>query len=226
MRAIKVLDHALLHADPLKQDLQGKTTNEQDIQETTEEQETNHSEYFIQVLGLKCLCSCLMQKNMKKYKKVYSEFSPKDDQEHVISIFYSLFKSVKKQEFMTRLYYKFIENDYEKLERLVATFDQCQQRALEVEQTILSNNRASKRNDSELDYMDRLDGGLFTLQLVAILLAHLAQEASLKAKIIHFLDRYIYNMETVSLIIQEYLENLGPQGLREKGVSLLLTGLN
>lgn len=97
--AVKVIDHAL----------------------TGSEDDTS-SHHFINLLGLGTLFSLLMQKGGKSYKRKYTSFSQKEEDEHLVSIISSLFKYTTENSLLARLNAKFVESNFEKLDRLVNLF--------------------------------------------------------------------------------------------------------
>ncbi|CAG8449035.1 9177_t:CDS:10 [Dentiscutata heterogama] len=97
MRSIKVLDYAL-------------STPEGTI----------CCERFVDIFGLKTLFSNFMRKGLKKFKKSYKSFSEAEEEEHIIGIIVSLLKSLpQNSEHRLRLFNKFLENDLEKVDRLL-----------------------------------------------------------------------------------------------------------
>lgn len=141
MRAFKVIDHAL----------QGD--------------KTTASTRFVSIGGLKSLFTAFMKKGSLKYKKAYKDFSQDEEDEHVASIIFSLFVNLQdNEELLNRLVFKFIEEDLEKLHRLLLLH------------ITLFQKIANLKID---DYLDRLDAGLFTLQLVDAILLFISRSNEL-----------------------------------------------
>lgn len=177
IRAVKVVNHALL--SPSGYALAHK---------------------WIEILGLKTLFAAFMRKGIKDFKKTYKGFSEKEEEgvyiflklysahvshstktEHIISIIVSLFKHADTIESQFRLLAKFLELD--KVDRLVELHfeyvSKLERAGLGV--TALNNKKKRKRSDSdsedseeeedeEQQYLDRLEKGLFTLQLVDLVI--------------------------------------------------------
>ncbi|KAJ3334241.1 hypothetical protein HDU91_002773, partial [Kappamyces sp. JEL0680] len=129
MRAFKLLDHAL-HGT-----------------------KTEACAQFVNLGGLKSLFTAFMKKGSAKYKKEYSEsYSQKEEDEHVVSILYSLFVNLQDaDDVIKRLVYKFVEQDFEKLHRLLL---------------LHAEYSARVENAETDDYLDRLDAGQYLVQLV------------------------------------------------------------
>ena len=100
--------------------------------------------------------------------------SAEEHEEHTISIMASIFKNVtagnnaSKQR--DRILTKFTENDHEKVDRLMEIHDKYLAKVQEADAEIDDEVKTLEGTEAELSeediYMKRLDGGLFTLQLV------------------------------------------------------------
>lgn len=96
--------------------------------------------------------------------------------EHVVSCIYSLWKHVTGVH-LERLMNKFVENDFEKVQRLVELHDTFYKATLECEKKIqqkmkelISSRKGISDEDEDSFYLMKLDAGLFTLQLVDLVL--------------------------------------------------------
>jgi beta-catenin-like protein 1 len=79
-------------------------------------------EHFVEALGLKSLFAAFMGKGGPKKNKTSAAFAtpPLEDEEHVLSILASLFTSLDSETpARIRTLAKFVENDYEKVDRLL-----------------------------------------------------------------------------------------------------------
>lgn len=151
--AIKVIDHALTGASS-----QGLCNR------------------FVDIMGLGFLFGCFMGSGMTKFKKKYMEFSSKDDQEHIISILSCLLKHCDESQ-LHRVYAKLVENDFEKLAKLLEIYHQYQTAILVADEALelrAAQNARKLAVDDASNYLERLDAGLFTLQLLAVILLQLA----------------------------------------------------
>ena len=147
IRAVKVIDHALL---------------------TPQGQPLAHR--FIEAMGLKTLFAAFMKKGIKAYKKEYKSFSEKEEEgmattsnvlsEHIMSIIVSLFKHADTIDSQLRLLAKFLE--LEKMDRLMEMHFAYSDR--------MAGVKATETGDEDQDYLDRLEAGLFTLQLVDLVI--------------------------------------------------------
>jgi len=141
--------------------------------------------YFIDILGLKTLFPLLMKKDCKKISKRYKDFNETSDDEHIVSVLASLLKTLTKPEdlpYRKRLLIKFIENDFEKLERLVSLHVQYHYKIIRSDQETTTSNEIEDLTPEELAeeaYLRQLDHGLFTLQMTDSIIAILSTDNSL-----------------------------------------------
>ncbi|KAJ3280005.1 hypothetical protein HK104_000993 [Borealophlyctis nickersoniae] len=227
MRALKVLDHALL----------GRIESRE------------FSTRFVEILGLKTLFAVFMQKGMKKYKKEYKAFSEteadgkscgtemihynfanftKSSAEHVISILSSLFRNLPDPSSRTRLVLKFIENDFEKLDRLMELHQQYSNRVAHIDEEIQkskqereSQDGGDEDEDKDDDYLKRLDGGLFVLQLVDFILGYCCveeEEGRIQQRVRLLLERQGRTFEDIKRVLKEYADNTDVEEEREDGL--------
>jgi beta-catenin-like protein 1 len=117
---------------------------------------------FITLGGLSPLFTAFMKKGSAKYKKEYPEYSQREEDEHCFSILCSLFLNVEQVDCRNRLVYKFLENDREKFHALLISH---------AEYVLLA------QNDHD-DYLDRLDSGLYHLQLIDTLVLFCCKESA------------------------------------------------
>ncbi|KAF2583811.1 hypothetical protein F2Q70_00037840 [Brassica cretica] len=118
-----------------------------------------------------------------------------------------------------RLLSKFVENEYEKIDRLMELYirysDRVRSEAERLDQLEL--------DDLELDedekYNRKLESGLYSLQLVAVILGHIwcSEHSGMRARIELLLKQQKLSKNDVKEILQEYHDNLGDvEGAEEK----------
>jgi len=175
---------------------------------------------FIDILGLRTLFPLFM-KTPKRSKR--AGVSAEEHEEHVISILASLFKNVtstnnavKQRE---RLLAKWTENDHEKVDRLMEVHDKYLVKMAEVDKLIEKEIRAAQRNpeqepltDEEI-YLKRLEGGLFSLQLVDYIILEVCScgASTVKQRVLQILNLRGGSLKTVRDIVREYAGNLGDE---------------
>eukprot|EP01116_Phalansterium_solitarium_P003568 TRINITY_DN14389_c0_g1_i1.p1 TRINITY_DN14389_c0_g1~~TRINITY_DN14389_c0_g1_i1.p1 ORF type:complete len:591 (+),score=197.05 TRINITY_DN14389_c0_g1_i1:45-1775(+) len=136
---------------------------------------------FVEMLGLKTLFAAFMKVQRSASSKHRKGFDERADNEHIAAIIVSLFRHVRGQ-LLQRLQGKFRENDGEKLERLVELHDTYWRRLQQLEKQIADDTLQLKLELEEAPTEDeltarRLDGGLYTLQLIDTIIAYVVYHA-------------------------------------------------
>ncbi|WFD22352.1 hypothetical protein MEQU1_001022 [Malassezia equina] len=161
--ALKVLDHAL-------SDAQGGAACGR----------------FVEAFGLRALCPVLMRPIEGKGAL------RAQDMEHLLGIFAALLHNLGSDSLLrTRVLAKFVEQDYAKLDRLLALRAIAVERVeaaaprLVKEQAVLAAEGIEPADLEALVYARRLESGLYTLQLLDYVLAWLAMEDDHMQKHMH-----------------------------------------
>ncbi|KAI8365389.1 Catenin-beta-like protein [Radiomyces spectabilis] len=163
----------------------------------------------------------------KKLKKSHKEYVESEDEEHIMCIILSLMRNLSQDDLQRiRLIRKFIDDDYEKVDRLVEMKEQYEAR----DQRVLAEIEEEKKDmdEEELEefgdefYIRRLDAGLFTLQRVCLVIAALSiEDVGIRDKAMMLLKRMGSDMSSVTRIIEEetallqdfvYLKNVATGG--------------
>ncbi|XP_055804740.1 uncharacterized protein LOC129873635 [Solanum dulcamara] len=174
-------------------------------------------ERFVDVMGLKTAFPAFMGKLplSKKNKKRYKE----ELEERLVSLVASLFGGILRGSRRDRLLSKFVENECEKIDRLMELYMRYSNRIkLETERFDLL-----ELDDLEMDedekYNRKLEAGLYTLQLIAVILGHLwsSEHPRIRARIELLLKQQKMTKQDVKDILQEYHDNIGDlEGPEEK----------
>ncbi|ORY80665.1 Catenin-beta-like protein [Leucosporidium creatinivorum] len=186
-RAIKTLDHAL----------QGQSG-------------IALCEKFVELLGLKTLFSAFMGKSAnKKSKASFSTATTHEDTEHLLSLLSSLLTSLSSDSPpRLRLLAKFVENDYEKVDRLIELREEVETR---VEKAARETVAEEGEDVDEVDiYLGKLEGGLASLQLIDYVTAWICMEDDgVRDHIIMLLARKDRSLSDVIRVLAEYRDNIG-----------------
>lgn len=153
------------------------------------------------------LSKCLSDDKKKKKKDKAGD--SKEFDENVVSCIQSLVRNVGKDkpELYTRLISKFTENNYDKINVLVALF--CKYH--DVIKSLGGGN-----DDDDEDLLDKFDMGLFTLQSVCVILATLAAEdEGIRKYLDALLSANSIEPRTVRDYVQEMSEQVGDGKERE-----------
>ncbi|WVR03234.1 hypothetical protein IAU60_000225 [Kwoniella sp. DSM 27419] len=195
-RAIKVLNYAL----------------------QTEDGAAN-CEKFVEVLGLKSLFSAFMGKGEGKKKKLNAT-SSFEDEEHLLGILVSLFTNLGSDTpERIRLIAKFVEGNYEKVERLLEMREAAEGKLKAVNREIQMERRVMEANKEEITdveesewYLRRMDAGLSSLQNADYVLAWVCMEddgAMTHARLL--LYRKNQSFKDVVAVLTEFKENVGDE---------------
>lgn len=178
-------------------------------------------ERFVDVLGLKTLFAAFMGKVVVK-RKAKGDVAQLEEQidERSISIVASLFGGLSKGARRERLLSKFTESEFEKVDRLMEFYLRYSDRVIDEErrQTEQKTHDDVEMSDEER-YLSKLEAGLFTLQLLALILAHIwaANLPGVHDRIDLLLKQQRLSRTDVKTVLQEYQQNIGDvDGIEEK----------
>ncbi|TDL29730.1 DUF1716-domain-containing protein [Rickenella mellea] len=180
---------------------------------------TKSCETFVEALGLKTLFTALMGKPSKKQKGT-SASPASEDTAHVLGILSSLFTNLASESpARIRLLAKFVENNYEKVDKLLEIREQAQSRIRVVEAEIEAEKKAlldegEEIGEAETDrwYLSRLDGGQFTLQTVDYILAWVCMEDDgIRDHLVQMLTRKGKSLKDVVEVLKSFRDNIGDE---------------
>jgi beta-catenin-like protein 1 len=189
--ALKVLDHAMIGPEG-----------------------ADNCQKFVDILGLGRLFP-LFIKSPKAHKKAGP--NKRQLEEHIISIVASLVKNcdgIQRQ----RLINKFVENDHEKVDRLMELHFKYLERVNKVDDKIEQKKRELRRSGSEITdemeeehYMSRLDAGLFTLQLIDYIMLDICHSgpSSVRQRVMKILNIRGGSIKAIKSIMREYAGSIG-----------------
>jgi len=173
---------------------------------------------FVEKLGLKVLFAIFMKKGPKT--KIKAEAT--ESEEHVVSIIQSLSRYCTGTP-VARVLNKFMENSFEKLERLLELHEEYNRSVQEADkardeglaQTI---DRELEVNEEDQLFLDRCDAGLFTLQQVDLVLIRLVNMGNRQAsdEVGKLMDAKGVKIEEVQHVVLEYCKNLGDGAADER----------
>ncbi|CAH0557978.1 unnamed protein product [Brassicogethes aeneus] len=164
---------------------------------------------FVDILGLRTIFPLFMKTPKKNRKKV---LSTEEHEEHVCSIIASMLRNCRGSQ-RQRLVSKFTENDHEKVDRLLELHFKYLEKVESVDDGIDEN----EEHDEDAAYLKRLEGGLFTLQLVDYIIVEVcsAGAPSIKQRVMQSLNLRGASLKTIKHIMREYAGNLGEEGDKE-----------
>uniref|UniRef100_T1J520 Beta-catenin-like protein 1 n=1 Tax=Strigamia maritima TaxID=126957 RepID=T1J520_STRMM len=189
--ALKVLDHAMCN-------LEG----------------ADNCNKFVDILGLRTVFPLFMKTPQKQKRK---GLSTEDHEEHVCSILASMLKNCKGNQ-RQRLMNKFTENDHEKVDRLMELhfkyLEKVQVMDNQIEKEKLNLQKLGEEIDFTMEddfYLQRLDAGLFTLQLIDYIMLECCASVppSIKQRVLQMLNLRGGSIKTIRNIMRECAGNIG-----------------
>ncbi|KAI0719562.1 Catenin-beta-like protein [Cerioporus squamosus] len=164
-------------------------------------------ETFVDALGLKSLFSTFMG---KKKQKANAAHAASEDTAHTLGIVSSLLSNLASDSpARIRLLAKFVENSYEKPEKLLEIRDAAQTRLKATDKELVDEKKRLEADGEDvaemqdLWYLRRLDGGLFTLQTTPYM--HMPQ---IHDHIKKLLDRKNQSFKDIVKTLQIMLDNV------------------
>nr|CAI5816876.1 unnamed protein product [Callosobruchus analis] len=165
---------------------------------------------FVDILGLRTIFPLFMKTPKKNRKRV---LSTEEHEEHVCSIIASMLRNCKGPQ-RQRLISKFTENDHEKVDRLLELHFKYLEKVDAIDNAL---NEKENEDDDDAIYLKRLEGGLFTLQLVDYIIIEVCNcgSPSIKQRAVQILNLRGASLKTIKHVMREYAGNLGDEGDQE-----------
>ncbi|KAF9567315.1 DUF1716-domain-containing protein [Agrocybe pediades] len=175
-------------------------------------------ETFVEALGLKTLFIALMGKPGKRQKGAV-DLPDSEDIGHILGIISSLLTNLPSEsQSRIRVIVKFVEADYEKVDKLLDIRDAARKRLSTADAEIQKDKQDILEEEGEDGltpdvedgfYLRRLDGGLFTLQTVDYILAWIMMEDDgIRQHCIRMLGRRNEGMKDILQTLQVYYEHV------------------
>jgi len=167
-------------------------------------------------LGLKCLCPLLVRGlKTKKFKKhgekaaLNISLSRQANMENILTIFTALFQELPKDgEEKMRLVQKFLENRCEKINRLLELHQLYLSQVNGFDKVLIANRRTVDENS----YLERLENGLFSLQMTDYLIVDIAANGNdvIKDHLKKTIKMRNVKSPQIAAIVREYANELVP----------------
>ncbi|KAL4132573.1 hypothetical protein QTP88_009697 [Uroleucon formosanum] len=165
---------------------------------------------FVDILGLRTIFPLFMKTPKKNRKRM---LSTEEHEEHVISIIANMLRNCRGTQ-RQRLMTKFSENDMEKVDRLMELHFKYMEKVEMIDAAIDEKNMGEE--DEDEIYLKRLNGGLFSLQLVDYITLEVCNSSpNIKKRVTHILNMRGGTLKTIRQIMREYAGNLGEDGDKE-----------
>ena len=176
---------------------------------------------FVEAAGLKTVFGMLMKSGSKKDKAKEKHGLEKQSVEHIIGMIASLLRyTLASSPERIRTLAKFVENDYEKISRLIELRKEYKSRMDRVEAEILLERQEEVEIDQEMEDMwlgRRLDAGVFSLQTLNVILAWLvAEDDKARIRIKDALDE-AGGLDLLAKNLREQLDGINVDDDNDKG---------
>ncbi|XP_027334129.1 beta-catenin-like protein 1 isoform X1 [Abrus precatorius] len=177
-------------------------------------------ERFVDVLGLKTAFAAFMGKipvSKKNKKERYQE----ELEERLVSLIASLFGGILRGSRRERLLSKFVENECEKIDRLMELYIRYSDRVKAETERLNQVELDDLEMDEDEKYNRKLESGLYTLQLIAVILGQIwcselvlikyfmVRHPQMRGRIELLLKQNKLTKQHIKDILQEYHDNIG-----------------
>lgn len=150
---------------------------------------------FVDILGLRTIFPLFMTTPKKSKKRI---ISVEAHEEHVVSIIASMLRNCKGAQ-RQRLLSKFTENEFEKVERLL----ELHLKYLDKVDVIDAEIDEDGEDEENANYLKRLSGGLFTLQLIDYIILEIsATSETIKQHVVKILNLRKASMKRIRQIMR------------------------
>ncbi|QCD77968.1 beta-catenin-like protein 1 [Vigna unguiculata] len=172
-------------------------------------------ERFVDVLGLKTAFAAFMvvcfDAQIPVSKKNKKERYQEDLEERLVSLIASLFGGILRGSRRDRLLSKFVENECEKIDRLMELYIRYSDRVKAETERLNQVEFDDLEMDEDEIYNRKLESGLYTLQLIAVILSHIwcSEHPQMRGRIELLLKQNKLSKTHIKDILQEYHDNIG-----------------
>lgn len=172
---------------------------------------------FVDILGLRTIFPLFMKTPKRNKQRLLSS---EEFEEHVCSIISSMLRNTKGSQ-KQRLLSKFIENDFEKVDRLIELHLKYLEKVETIDKEIEIQKKFKRpeidenneeEDEEEANYLKRLSGGLFTLQLIDYIILEIAispDGPKIKQRLQQILNLRGSSLKLIKDVMREYAGNLG-----------------
>ncbi|KAF1891113.1 hypothetical protein Lal_00001252 [Lupinus albus] len=144
-------------------------------------------------------------------KKNKKESFQEELEERIVSLVASLFGGILRGSRRERLLSKFVENECEKIDRLMELYLRYSDRVKAETERLSEIELDDLEMDEDEKYNRKLESGLYTLQLLAVILGHLwcSEHSQMRGRIELLLRQNKLSKKHIKDILQEYHDNIG-----------------
>ncbi|KAK9834002.1 hypothetical protein WJX81_002145 [Elliptochloris bilobata] len=180
-------------------------------------------ERFVDHLGLRTLFSMFMGKSKVQQSKGEAG-GEAEGEERMVSIVSSLMQGLARGSRRDRVAAKFVENEFEKCDRLMELYTRYVRRVRteEVRLAAMPEEEAAEAAEAGEDYvlLARLGAGLYTLQQCALIMGHLwfVGDLGVRKRILLLLHQQGLTLAGVRAVLEEFHDSIGDEDGADEGV--------
>lgn len=158
------------------------------------------------LLGLKLLFSIFMGK--VKLKRKGEGSIEREVEERSVSLISNIFQGLSRGAKRDRIAAKFVENEFEKCDRLVEIFFSYYEMVATAEEQLAQQDEEHSEQDA---FLTRMDAGLYTLQQCSLVIGYLWNmgDMGIRRRVIMLLHQKNCALSLVRETLQEYHDNIG-----------------
>nr|CAH8864358.1 unnamed protein product [Trichobilharzia regenti] len=230
--ALRVLDYALCPVSPTASQTSSELELPQKPHSSVDPEAVvvANCSKFVEILGLRTIFPLFMHtprehalrstsSKSKTKPKVISGPTSAEMEEHVINIVSALLRHCP-EAFKSRVLAKFVENDHEKVDRLIELHLKYIDIVKETDNKVEAMRKNYKRwigytaDEIETELMlKRLEGGLLPLQVLDVIILDVCVNgaSTVLERVLHLLRMRSISMNSILNTVQEYLDNLGDE---------------
>lgn len=132
----------------------------------------------------------------------FIEIKKEEDMEHMISLLVSLMNNIDKKRFIN----KFVENEFEKTDKLMDSFFYYRDKVTIFEKSVSDGilDKIYQDVDEDLIYIEKLNNGYSVLQNIVSILCVISENENIKKRILLQLDQRSMDVSSIEKILNEY----------------------
>lgn len=168
-------------------------------------------ERFVNMGGLKTLFAVFMGRSRLKGHRKSDASTERGEEERVVSIICNLLSNLGRGSRRDRLAAKFVEAEFEKIDRLMEIYTEYEGRVAAEEKRLSTSVENYTEDDISLA---RLDAGLYTLQQVALIIGNLwmVGDMSMRHRVLTLLHQQSHSLAHLRATLREHHDSLGDEG--------------
>lgn len=168
-------------------------------------------ERLVNMGGLKTVFAVFMGRSRLKGQRKTDASTERGEEERVVSIICNLLTNLSRGSRRDRVAAKFVESEFEKIDRLMEIYTEYQGRMAAEEKRLATSEENYTEDDIALA---RLDAGLYTLQQVALIIGNLWMmgDSGMQRRVLTLLHQQSQTLADLRGVLREHHGSLGDEG--------------